>query len=43
MEQVAALARAALGEERWTAAYGAGRALPLEEAIAEALHEAPGR
>jgi tetratricopeptide (TPR) repeat protein len=37
MERGAALARAALGEERWTAAFSAGEALELEEAIAEAL------
>src|SRR5262249_37376633 len=36
-EQAVAAARAALGEVRWAAAYAAGRALPLEEAIAEAL------
>jgi predicted ATPase/class 3 adenylate cyclase len=35
-----AAARAALGEERWGAAYAAGRALSLEEAVAEALDEA---
>jgi hypothetical protein len=29
--------RARLGEERWTAAYAAGRALSLEEAISHAL------
>jgi hypothetical protein len=33
----AALARAALGEEAWAAAFAAGQALSLEEAIAEAL------
>ena len=33
--------RAALGEKAWTAAFAAGRALSLEEAIAEALGEAP--
>jgi hypothetical protein len=32
-------ARAALGEERWEAAYEAGQALSLEEAVAEALEE----
>jgi tetratricopeptide (TPR) repeat protein len=31
--------RAALGEERWVAAFTAGRALSLEQAIAEALGE----
>jgi hypothetical protein len=30
-------ARAALGEEAWAAAYAAGEALSLEEAVAEAL------
>jgi hypothetical protein len=39
MERAAAQARTALGEERWAAAYAAGRALSLEEAIAEALGE----
>jgi predicted ATPase len=39
-EQEVAEARAALGEEAWAAAYTAGRALPLEEAIAEALESA---
>jgi predicted ATPase/DNA-binding XRE family transcriptional regulator len=34
-------ARAALGEEAWAAAFAAGQALSLEEAIAEALEE-PG-
>jgi non-specific serine/threonine protein kinase len=43
MERTVAPARAALGEERWAAAVAAGRALPLEQAIAEALGEAaPG-
>jgi predicted ATPase/class 3 adenylate cyclase len=39
IEREAALAslRAALGEDAWTAAYAAGRALSLEEAIDEAL------
>ncbi|HEV2457089.1 MAG TPA: tetratricopeptide repeat protein, partial [Ktedonobacterales bacterium] len=36
VEHGAAQARAALGEERWVAAFAAGRALSLEEAIAEA-------
>jgi tetratricopeptide (TPR) repeat protein len=36
-EAAVAPARAALGEEAWAAAYAAGRALSLEEAIAEAL------
>jgi hypothetical protein len=39
IERAAAPARAALGEERWAAAFAAGRALSLEEAIAEALGE----
>jgi predicted ATPase/class 3 adenylate cyclase len=34
---VVAQARAALGEERWAAAFAVGRALPLDQAIAEAL------
>jgi hypothetical protein len=37
VEQAAALARAALGEERWAAEFAAGQALSLEEAVAEAL------
>jgi predicted ATPase/class 3 adenylate cyclase len=32
-------ARTALGEEAWAAAFAAGRTLPLEQAIAEALEE----
>jgi tetratricopeptide (TPR) repeat protein len=36
-------ARAALGEEAWATAHAAGAALPLEEAIAEALGESEGR
>jgi predicted ATPase len=39
-EREVAPARAALGEEAWAAAYAAGRALSLEEAIAEAAGEA---
>jgi predicted ATPase/class 3 adenylate cyclase len=39
IERAAASARAALGEDTWEAAFAAGRALPLEEAIAEALGE----
>jgi TPP-dependent trihydroxycyclohexane-1,2-dione (THcHDO) dehydratase len=35
--QAVATARAALGEEAWAAAFAAGRALTLEEALAEAL------
>jgi predicted ATPase/class 3 adenylate cyclase len=37
VEQAVAAARVALGEERWEAAIAAGRALSLEQAIAEAL------
>jgi hypothetical protein len=37
MEQAVAAARGALGEEAWVAAFEAGKALSLEEAIAEAL------
>ena len=40
VEQAVAAARAALGEEAWAAAYAAGRALSLEQAIAEALARA---
>jgi predicted ATPase len=39
MERAAALARAALGKEAWARAFAAGRAMTLEEAIAEALDE----
>src|SRR5262249_16545620 len=39
MERGRALARATLGEERWTVAFAEGRALSLDEAIAEALGE----
>jgi non-specific serine/threonine protein kinase len=38
-ERTTELARVALGEEAFAAAYAAGRALSLEEAIAEALEE----
>jgi predicted ATPase/class 3 adenylate cyclase/Tfp pilus assembly protein PilF len=38
-EAAVAPARAALGEEQWATAFAAGRALSLEEAIAEALGE----
>ena len=38
-ERAALAARQALGEEAWAAAFAAGRALSLEEAIAEALDE----
>jgi hypothetical protein len=34
-----AAARAALGEKQWAAGFVAGRALSLEQAIAEALNE----
>ncbi len=37
VEQAVAEARAALGEEAWAAAFAAGRALSLEQAIAEVL------
>ena len=36
-DKIRALAAAALGEERFTAAYAAGRALPEDEAAALAL------
>jgi non-specific serine/threonine protein kinase len=39
LEAAVAPARAALGEEAWAAAYEAGRALSLEEAVAKALDE----
>jgi hypothetical protein len=39
MERETAVARAALGEAGWAAAFTAGRTLTLEEAIAEALGE----
>jgi len=39
MERAAAEARLTLGETRWAAAFAAGRALFVEEAIAEALGE----
>jgi predicted ATPase len=38
-ETMVALAREAVGEEAWAAAFAAGRALTVEEAIAEALEE----
>ena len=38
-DEVYARIRTALGEERWTAAFEAGRALSREQAIAEALGE----
>jgi predicted ATPase len=38
-EQATAAARSTLGEAAWAAAFAAGRALPLEQAIAEALDE----
>ena len=37
VEEVVAAARAALGDEVWAAAFGAGRTLSLEQAVAEAL------
>jgi hypothetical protein len=40
MEQAVAAVRGALGEKTWVAAFEAGQALTLEEAIAEALSEA---
>jgi tetratricopeptide (TPR) repeat protein len=40
MEEAVAQAWAAIGEERWVAAFAAGRSLSLEEAITEALGEA---
>jgi predicted ATPase/transcriptional regulator with XRE-family HTH domain len=40
MQRAAAEARLTLGETGWAAAFAAGRALALEEAIAEALGEA---
>jgi hypothetical protein len=39
MEREVAPARAALGEEAWAAAFAAGQAHSLEEAVAEALGE----
>jgi hypothetical protein len=39
VEAMVAPARAALGEEQWAAAFAAGCALTLEEAVAEALEE----
>jgi hypothetical protein len=47
-DQLVAPTREAVGEERWAAAYAAGRTLSLEQAIAEALgaageqHAKPG-
>jgi ATP/maltotriose-dependent transcriptional regulator MalT len=41
-EQAVVEARGALGEEAWAAAFAAGRAMTLEEAIAEALGEDEG-
>jgi predicted ATPase/class 3 adenylate cyclase len=43
IEAAIALAQASLGEEAGAAAYAAGRALSLEEAIAEALGDEPTR
>jgi hypothetical protein len=43
VETMAAPAHELLGEERWAAAFAAGQALTLEEAVAEALEESsPG-
>jgi predicted ATPase/class 3 adenylate cyclase len=39
MEEAVAPARAAVGEDAWAAAFAAGKALTLEQAIAEALGE----
>jgi hypothetical protein len=39
IDALVATTRAALGEEAWAAAFAAGRAMTLEEAIAEALGE----
>ena len=39
VEQAVAAAQTALGEEAWAAAFAAGRALSLEQTIAEALKE----
>jgi len=40
LAQAVALAQAALGEAVWATVFAAGQALPLEEAIAEALASA---
>ena len=40
IERLVATARAQLGEEAFAAAWAAGRALTLEQAVAEALGEA---
>jgi tetratricopeptide (TPR) repeat protein len=42
IEREMAAGRAALGEEAWAAAYAVGRALSLEEAVAEAVDEDRG-
>jgi predicted ATPase/class 3 adenylate cyclase len=39
VEQAAAAARTALGEAAWAAVFAAGQALPLEQAVADALSE----
>ncbi len=39
VQEAVAAARAALGEERWAAAFAAGRELTLEQAIAQTLGE----
>jgi len=41
LEHSRATARAALDETRFTAAWEAGRVMPLEDAIADALGEGP--
>jgi predicted ATPase len=41
VERLVASARQALGEQAWTAAFTAGKALSLEAAVAEALGEQP--
>lgn len=41
-EQVAAAAQAAMGEQAFAAAWAAGRALPLEQVVAEALADGDG-
>jgi hypothetical protein len=40
VDRAAASLREALGEERWAAAFAAGQALALEEAVQEALGDA---
>jgi predicted ATPase/class 3 adenylate cyclase len=43
IERGTALAQQVLGEEAWAAAYAAGQAMTLEEAVAAALEETQGR